>query len=287
MPAQPAAQPPYEPQALAEGTTATAHSISMTLFGTHILRGDLAISSGSVIDVLGSLNVSAAATRSLLGRLVKDALLVRHPVGRQTYFSLTTGARETIGEGQRLFWSSVDHRWDGTWTLLAFSFPDHWQRARYELRARLHLGRFGRLQSGLWIAPSRVDVPTLLGDLEFIDDVRVFNARPEPPLTVERVIQEAFDIDALATRYRTIIERWQDINDDNVTDPLATRMLMQTEWFDVVRSDPRLPLDHLPADWPGVQAERIVRRRDEQLSAAAGRDGWQRMDTISVAQTQT
>jgi phenylacetic acid degradation operon negative regulatory protein len=37
-------------------------------------------------------------------------------------------------------------------------------------------------------------------------------------------------------------------------------LLLHTDWLDVVRRDPHLPAEHLPADWPGIRAERLFRR---------------------------
>jgi phenylacetic acid degradation operon negative regulatory protein len=48
-----------------------------------------------------------------------------------------------------------------------------------------------------------------------------------------------------------------------VSDPLAARLRLTAEWLDVIRRDPRLPVEHLPPDWPAVRAQKLFRELEE------------------------
>jgi phenylacetic acid degradation operon negative regulatory protein len=43
------------------------------------------------------------------------------------------------------------------------------------------------------------------------------------------------------------------------------------QWFLLLRDDPRIPLRHLPAAWPGVAAEKLFHRLHARLAPAARR----------------
>ncbi len=44
---------------------------------------------------------------------------------------------------------------------------------------------------------------------------------------------------------------------------------MTTEWLDIIRKDPRLPITNLPADWPAVPAQHLFHELHERHVADA------------------
>jgi phenylacetic acid degradation operon negative regulatory protein len=240
--------------------------VLLLLFGDHILgdhiRGiDRSLFSGSAIGVLGRLGVSEHATRSTLARMVNRGLLQRRRDGRRMYFGLTPRAVEILRDGQRRIWQTgaVNDNWDGTWTLLCFSLPEAWQRERHGLRSQLAWAGFGPLQGGLWIAPGRVEVRAIVSGLGLDAHVRVFRARADEVTDVRQLIGDAYDLDGLAGRYHSFLERWGHVP-PTVTDPLTSRLLVVGDWLRVIRRDPRLPVRHLPDDWPAVRAQATFHR---------------------------
>jgi phenylacetic acid degradation operon negative regulatory protein len=120
---------------------------------------------------------------------------------------------------------------------------------------------FGPLQGGLWIAPSSVDHLDVLGaDLEGGAHLKVFTATAVPPTDVDALVRDAWDLDALAARYRGFLQRWEQASRrPRLPDCLASQLVLQTEWLQVIRRDPRLPVQHLPQDWPAAQAQQLFR----------------------------
>ncbi|GIJ73845.1 PaaX family transcriptional regulator [Virgisporangium ochraceum] len=255
--------------------------VVLLLFGDHILGRDRSLFSGSAIEVLGRLGVSEHATRSTLTRMVNRGLLRRRREGRRMYFGLTPRAVEVLRDGQRRIWQTgaVNDGWDGTWTLLCFSLPEAWQRERHGLRSELAWAGFGPLQGGLWIAPGRVEVRAIVSDLGLDAHVRVFRAQADELTDVRQLIGDAYDLDGLAARYAAFLSRWE-TRAETVTDPLTTRILVVGDWLQVIRRDPRLPVKHLPDDWPAVRAQATFHRLAGALEAPAGAEAATLLDTL-------
>jgi phenylacetic acid degradation operon negative regulatory protein len=253
-------------------------ALLLAFFGAYLLGRGVHVATSSVIEVLDRVGVSEHATRSTLSRMARRDLLRRVRHGRQVYLGLTGRSREVLLDGRARMWHTgvVNDHWDGTWTMLSFSLPDSWQRQRHELRSRLLWAGFGPLQGGLWIAPSKVEFAAVGDGLEAAAHVKVFEARALPPTDVDALVRDAWDLDAVAARYRSFLDRWSDpTRRPKLPDDLATQLLLETHWLQVIRRDPRLPVQHLPADWPAEPAHRLFRalhaELDPQARAAATR----------------
>lgn len=238
-------------------------AIMLTFCAIYMLGRHEAVYSGSLVEVLGRVGVGEHAARSTLARMCRRGLLDRHRVGKRVYFDLTNHAASVLEEGgQRIEnLEAVNRSWDGSWTLLGFSLPETRRSDRHLLRSRLSWNGFGLLQSGLWIAPYAVDVASLLEGLDVARHVKAFKAQTLPPTDVDEMIADAWDLNALATRYRGFLARW-DVPEPmpDAPDALSRQLLMLTEWLLLVRDDPRLPVEHLPHDWPAVRAEHVTMR---------------------------
>jgi phenylacetic acid degradation operon negative regulatory protein len=244
----------------------------LMLLGDYVLDRDRCVFSGSVIDALGRLGVSEHATRSTLTRMVNRGLLRRQRAGRRMYFGLTPRSVEILHDGRTRIWrtGAVNDRWDGTWTLLCFSLPESWQRQRHDLRSQLAWAGFGPLQGGLWIAPGHVGVEGIVGGLGLEAHVRIFRASADAPTDVRQMVSDAYHLDELAARYEEFLGRWDPAEDPAPDgDPFAARLSLVTEWLQVIRRDPRLPVQHLPHDWPAVRAQQVFRRLEASFGGPA------------------
>ncbi|MEU6038520.1 PaaX family transcriptional regulator C-terminal domain-containing protein [Actinomadura sp. NPDC047616] len=263
--------------------TPRPQTLLLTFFGGHVLGRDVRVATSSVLDVLRRVGVSEHATRSTLSRMARRGLLHRTRRGRNVYVGLTPRSREILRDGEHRIWriGAVNAHWDGTWTLLGFSLPESWQRQRHVLRSRLLWAGFGALQGGLWIAPSAVDVRALLDGLEAAEHVKVFRARALPPTNVAELVRDAWDLTAVAARYDRFLARWDGSSPPGVgDDSLARQLLLETEWLQVIRQDPRLPREHLPAGWPAERAQGVFRALHADLDPAARAIAAEVLDTI-------
>jgi phenylacetic acid degradation operon negative regulatory protein len=247
----------------------------LTLLGRYLLGRAVAVSAASVIEVFARVGVGEHAARSTLTRMVNRGLLSRQRHGRAMYFGLTERSERILRDGEARLWKlgAVNRDWDGVWTLLGFSLPESWQKQRHELRSQLAWAGFGPLFNGLWVAPGRAAVDEIVGSLGLESHVKAFHATTIPGTDVDQMIRETWDLDALAGPYHAFVERWRNIEAelDGGADPLAATLMMNADWLRVIRDDPRLPVEHLPADWPAAEAEALFVRVDRRAAAEAAR----------------
>jgi phenylacetic acid degradation operon negative regulatory protein len=247
-------------------------TLLLTFLGEAVLGRDLAVYSGTFVEIMRRLDVTEEATRSTLTRMVSRDLLARHRRGRKMYFGLTSRAVEVLAEGSDRLWDqgAVNLDRDTRWTVLGFSLPESRRDERHELRSRLRWAGFGPLRSGLWMAPGTVDVAAVLQDKRLLDHVQAFRA--EPIGDIARVVRDAFDLTAIGARYEEFLERWSPpLPMPTAADDLARQLWLVSDWLLVLREDPRIPVQHLPADWPAAAAERVFRQRHTAFQRRAGR----------------
>ncbi|MFF8605755.1 PaaX family transcriptional regulator C-terminal domain-containing protein [Streptomyces sp. NPDC015346] len=258
----------------------------LTFLGDWVLGRDVCVYSGSVIELFGRVGVGEQATRSTLTRMVGRGLLRRQREGRRMYFGLTERSEAVLRDGERRIWGSgaVNRHWDGTWTLLGFSLPESWQRQRHDLRSRLAWSGFGPLFGGVWIAPGHVDVDPIVTALGLDAHVKVFRAQADAGMDIGAMIEEAWELAELADQYGLFVRRWQSAEsaDPDGDDPLAVRSRLSAEWLRIIRRDPRLPVGHLPDDWPAEQAEKTFRAVHERLTPGARATAERLLDVVPV-----
>jgi phenylacetic acid degradation operon negative regulatory protein len=250
----------------------------LTLLGDYVYDRDLCVFSGSVIEVLGRLGVSEHATRSTLTRMVNRDLLHRQKDGRRMYFGLTPLAANVLRDGHARIWrtGAVNEDWDGTWTLLGFSLPESWQRQRHDLRSKLVWAGFGPLQGGLWIAPGHVQVDDIVASLGLSAHVRIFRATVDSD--VAQLVEDAYDLTPVAASYREFLTRWTEAQPYK-HDPLAAHLSIVTDWLRIIRKDPRLPVRHLPEDWPAMAAQKAFHDIESVLASPAAELASELLDT--------
>ncbi|WP_306368728.1 PaaX family transcriptional regulator C-terminal domain-containing protein [Nocardiopsis sp. CC223A] len=234
-------------------------SLMFGFLGNFVLGRDVGVFSGSFIDVFARVGVSEHAVRSTLSRMARRGHFHRERHGRRVYYGLTRRTADILADGERRIWTTgvVNVDTDAPWTLLSFSLPESRQRERHDLRSRLAWAGFGPMGNGLWIAPAQVDAHRVIDGLDA--HVRVFHARPVEPTEVCDIIADAYDLDGLADRYRRFLGRWDTAEPaPEAPDDLARLLLLMTDWLQTIRRDPRIPVAHLPEDWPAVRAQKLV-----------------------------
>jgi phenylacetic acid degradation operon negative regulatory protein len=131
------------------------------------------------------------------------------------------------------------------------------------------------------VAPGRVDVEQIVGGLGLSAHVRVFRAQADEPTDVGRLVRDAYDLDAQAARYGEFLARWdRGGGSGSFGDPLAAKLRLIADWLHLIRRAPRLPVQHLPPDWPAVRAQGVFRRLDAALAAPARTVAAGLLDTV-------
>lgn len=272
-----------------ESVALRPQSLMLTFLGNYVLGGEICVYSGSVIDVFARVGVGEYATRSTLTRMVNRGLLLRHREGRRMYFGLTDRAAAILRDGEDRIWKqgAVNSDWDGTWTLLAFSLPESSQRQRHELRSQLAWAGFGPLIGGLWIAPGHIDTAVLTANPELSPHLRVFHSAVAPEDDVDAMVRSVWDVATPAAGYAAFLDRWHTFADgaDGATDgvdAIAVKLRLLTEWLQIVRADPHLPVQHLPEDWPAAEAQDVFRRANARVEAPSRALARELLETVPL-----
>lgn len=245
----------------AAGQLVRPQALLLTFCAHFLLDTPEPLFTGAFVEALTRAGVGEHAARTTLTRMSQRGLLDRQRSGAKVYLSLTARAERMLRDAEDRVWlqGAVNRSWAGQWTLLSFSLPESRRAERHQLRKRLSWEGFGLLHNGLWIIPAEVDVTRLLAGLDLDQEVKAFRAEAMPPTRVQQLVDDAWDLDALASGYTRYLQRWKAPSarpeDEDV---LARYLLLLTEWLLLVRIDPHLPVELLPEDWPAVPAEQLV-----------------------------
>jgi len=247
----------------------------LTLLGDYWWQRTEPLPSAVIVALLAEFGVSDSAARAALSRLTRNGLLVTSRSGRRTFVRLSSHAADVLDDGARRIFSfgAGGARWDGMWSLVAFSIPEQNRSARDELRKALRWLGFAPLYDGLWVSPRDPadGVIARLSDLG-ITTATAFRATALP--TVPRAAGDgaapagpasdiparAWDLSGLRDRYQEFTEYASLLRDQtqageiSTTDALVARTRVMNEWRAFPAMDPDLPDELLPPAWPRAAA---------------------------------
>ena len=227
------------------------------------------LDAGALFAVAGVAGHSDKAMRDCLARIVRDGLLTR-VAGRgrsAQYVATDLGKAELDAD---IGWTAFAHRvdaglepWDGCWHLIGFEIPETRRGARDAIRNLLVELGAAPIQSGLYVYASDLtdfvlQLAAHLGVSETVTSLTTRAMQVGDDCADEELVNRLWPLDALADRYAgveqqlaTVIEQASLIDGDE----LATLMLAATLDLEaVLRDDPLLPAELLPADWAGRRA---------------------------------
>jgi phenylacetic acid degradation operon negative regulatory protein len=250
----------------------------VTLLGDYWRGKSEHIPSTALLRLLAEFGVSAQGARSALSRLVRRRLLVRSRRGRRTSYGLTDRGLALLDEGaKRIFRFGLEQaRWDGTWSLVAFSVAEADRDRRHLVRTRLRWLGFGPLYPGLWISPHPhlEEAARALGDLG-IHNMTVFKGIVPSWGSKPGDFQEAWHLDSLRGSYLQYLERFRPVRARmragkiSAREALVMRTQVMDQWRRFPREDPDLPDAFLPVDWPRREARTLFAELFRGLGPAA------------------
>jgi phenylacetic acid degradation operon negative regulatory protein len=238
----------------------------LTLLGDYWWQHTESLPSAALVALLAEFGVSDSAARAALSRLTRNRLLVTSKVGRRTFARLSDRAAQILDEGARHIFSfgRDTQPWDGTWSLVAFSIPEHNRAARDALRKQLRWLGFAPLYDGLWVAP-RDQASEVVGQLAElgITTATAFRATTVPGTEPDGYPQIAWDLDDLQARYDGFIAHAQQLRERALAgrispvEALVARTRVMDEWRAFPGLDPDLPSELLPDAWPRAAAREL------------------------------
>ena len=148
--------------------------------------------------------------------------------------------------------------WRGDWLVLIVTSVGTDARTRAGLRTTMHDKRFGELREGVWMRPDNLDLD--LGP-DVAARVRMLKARDEAPA---QLAGELWDLPAWAATGHRLLDEMAAASD------VPGRFVVAAAMVRHLLTDPMLPAELLPADWPGARlraayhdfATDLAQRRD-------------------------
>ncbi len=234
------------------------------------------VASVTLVDVLAELGVGEAATRAALARMARRGLLDPVRSGRTVAYDLTPASERVLRDAHGRIFAADPFAPEGAgWTLVTFSVPESQRDLRHRVRAQLAWAGFGLLRDGLWIAPGEVDVAEVLGELAPDApglDLAAFRAVEVDGFSAARSVRTAWRLDEIRDRHRAFQEQWSAWRPDRSGGPsgaVCDLTALVADWLALLRAVPRLPAEHLEADWPSAASVDLFRRLHDALAAPA------------------
>lgn len=240
----------------------------LTLLGDYWMAADAVVPSGALVDLLAEFGVSVPGARAALSRLARRGLLSSSKTGRRTYYRLTEQARHilTTGLDRIVSFGSDPEPWDGQWTSVAFSVPEHQRSIRHQLRAKLRWLGFAPLYDGLWVSPRPLgsEVKAILDEVAVASATVLIGREFGTGVEYGHPI-DAWDLDGVRAQYLEFIARMEPIRarllagSVSPSEALQARTRVMDEWRSMPNIDPELPAELLPSQWPRADARAIFR----------------------------
>jgi len=253
-----------------------ARSALFDLYGDHLRSRGGQAPVAALVRLLAPLGIAAPAVRTAISRMVRQGWLepTRLPAGRG--YTLTLRARQRLDDAAARIYRTRDTRWSGAWDLLVVD-PVAPRSARERIRSGLGFLGYAALTESTWISPFASPEVEALLTAEAARFSR-FEARDADPSALAR---QVWDLGELGTAYASwhkeaaqLVEHPEqvlDLDDLGHTweHAFAVRSQLVHEWRKFLFTDPGLPEELLPRDWPGHAAATFFADEASRLLPAA------------------
>jgi phenylacetic acid degradation operon negative regulatory protein len=245
----------------------------LTLYGLYgRAEGDW-LSVRSVVGLLGDLGVDPAGVRSSISRLKRRGVLEAVKRAGAAGYALSAPTVELLREGDARIFGGHRAGPDDGLVLVVFSVPEAERDRRHQLRATLAGLGFGTAAPGLWVAPAHLhdEAARTLARLGLQPYVDLFCARYSAFGSLRDRIEQWWDLPAIGAECAGFVERYAGRHPEPGTPREAFRAYVPllTEWRRLPYLDPGLPLELLPAPWPGARAAQLFAELDAVLREPA------------------
>ena len=253
-----------------------------TLYGDYIRHRGGEAWTGSLIELLGFLGLSAQAVRSTLSRMSQRGWLTSRKAGRYSFYSITPKFLKLLEEGAQRIYQPRHDPWDGRWHLLIYSIPESKRHLRRRLRVRLLWLGFGALNHATWISPRDLqsEVEQIVDALRVRPYVEFFTVEHHGFSSDEEIVARCWNLGGLGNFYAGFIARYDppfrraqaQLRAGGRLDPqecFVQRFMLVHEYRSSPYLDPNLPPELLPSDWPGEKAAQLFRQHHDLLTDGA------------------
>lgn len=151
-------------------------------------------------------------------------------------------------------------KWTGSLWLITYDVAEKRKKDREALRLFLKNQGYGKLQDSVYIAPFDPTklVRNEIEKMKFKCEVIVSKMGIDGhigEMSVMELIDKVYDLDPISDDYLTYIQK---VSKDF---PSSKAPFLFLEYLSILKSDPQLPEELLPTDWPGKKAFELAKRK--------------------------
>ncbi len=146
---------------------------------------------------------------------------------------------------------------DGSWVVLVVVVTGSTAEVRSKRRRALAYARLAELREGVWLRPANVEV-TLAGGLE--RDLERMTARPADP---RHLAARLWDLEDWSVGAQGLVDALAGLSPDGPA-ALAPGFELSAAVLRHLQSDPLLPAEMLPPEWPGAQLRAVYDEWDQR-----------------------
>jgi phenylacetic acid degradation operon negative regulatory protein len=237
-------------------TVMNARSALFDLYGDHLRSRGGSARVASLVALMAPLGITAPAVRTAVSRMVKQGWLLPVRLSGAAGYALTPRAERRLDNAAaRIYRTTANDEWDGHWHLIVPDRPVD-RATRERLRSGLAYLGYAPLGDGTWLAARPSPELDALLNAERIGS-ESFLARHQHDDA--GLIRRAWDLEAVGRSYRRWLAEAHELVGSLPGDPadeevFAVRSRLVHEWRKFLFTDPGLPRNLLPADWPGDEA---------------------------------
>jgi phenylacetic acid degradation operon negative regulatory protein len=230
----------------------TARSVVLSvLLGAHPAWA----TASELIRLTADFDIREPTVRVALTRMVSAGDLVRSEDGyRLSDRLLARQRRQDDAINPRL------RDWNGDWTMLVITSVGIDPRTRAGIRNTLHDSRFAELREGVWLRPDNLDT-ALPADV--FRRVRVLHSRDDHSA---ELATRLWDLTGWAWAGRAVLDDMASAAD------VPGRFVAAAAMVRHLLTDPVLPAELLPEDWPGAALRQAYKDFAVELSARRDTD---------------
>ncbi|MER5435850.1 PaaX family transcriptional regulator C-terminal domain-containing protein [Streptomyces sp. NPDC002588] len=243
--------------------SSTQHLL-ITLLTDFWLDSEEWLPSRLIVALAADLDVTASATTSALSRLASRGVLEQSSAGRSSRYRLTDNARARLTTAvDRVFaFGTGSTRWDGCWTVIAFTIQETSRDVRELFRRHLKWRGFAPVYGALWVSPREDPIELERACATFgVTDYVIFRTA-DTALHGKKLI-DAWPLDELTQHYEPFIDRFapwvsRTANGDvSAEEAFRVRIQLMDTWRMFPWNDPDLPHELLPARWQLTEARTL------------------------------
>lgn len=157
------------------------------------------------------------------------------------------------------FFRFTKENWDGKWRVLSYEIPEKKRELRDRLRREVAGWGLGPWHRSFWLTPHPIieNLKNLVSQKEeekyvqAFESEHVFGDR-------ENLIEKVWNKSGLDKKYRDLFKKWHNILSSQEEKILKMKKVV-SEYVDVLRFDPGLPVELVSQSWIGFEAHKIFK----------------------------